>query len=1031
MKLAKHIGLNNNKGIVLLLSLGLLALLSMLVLTFTVSTTISRKIAKNYDDLTIARMIAMSGLHRVIAGMSLYSDYANKDFADVFSKNQEAVSDDVKRENLGGPGLLQTIVNGVTHYSLEEDYEVTTNPTWQYLPFDHGIDTPIIGRFAYVVVANSGKIDPSACIDSGYVSYHEHGHSAVSEADKPGDPGSEAYDGQNGVERTSWIGPDADDFVVGRPGRDLSEIFLRCMDDGDDPTWLGAHPSTKKYVQKLSSFWASPAGKLRLKGNVWIGRWPDFDTLFDKLGVDDEYKDKFKDNFTLDNPPDPEAFWIDDNDFVKTTDELYHRFNLTRSDWNDITVDSIKADPINYSTAYSEASTSIPWLKNWTSAGEMGSSTACKNQIIANLIDYSDIDSSATTDSEDNPTYVGLEQCPYINEVKFTFEGQVDKAVVSEDIYNYTCNVYLKQIAVELVNMYNTGALNTTATVSVVGSYTWNPGYNSSIYKGLVRAATTAGLPANTYNNGSLGVGATITANANGALSAQDGITLMAGDLLLVKNEAFADAPNNGIYTITQVGNAGTPFILTRAANNDEADEFANTWVTVSEGITLANATLKCTAFDDVSVGTTPVAYAVVAFETDVAFAKTVPIDISAGSESYGYTAYDLADSDISPANNTSTMSDTDRSVTSFRITDLRIKVKNNSDFYDYSYIIENPTEAQTLSSNGDLSYLYFDSQIADPRQNLLETDWTDSEFSTNSSIGTISSTNSNFTPNPGGDTDSEDVSDPWEISTAFVRNAPMKSPWELGFIHRGNKWQTINLKKYNSSSYIGAGGGNGYTVGDANILDQIKMTEDVATYGKVNLNTSLKSVLKALFQKIRVGSDIKEESSTDGPGALTKADGTTPADEVDADMATAFANDVLNYNGTNGGGIYYTRAQLLRSSDILTNSLCYDDVIDLNRDNDATQEEIIGKFMNLAQAQASSNEPTVIVIAQTIDDIGVPGTTGTVNVNVDGVDVECMTGRYDLGGDKILATQKIMSSVIRNPDTHTFSIKKLEYLIE
>ena len=1026
MKLARYIGLKNNDGIVVLLSLGLLALLSMLVLTFSVSTTISRKIAKNYNDLTIARMIAVSGLHRVIAGMSLYSGYEDKDFADVFSKNQEAVSDDIKREDLGGPGLLQTIVNGVTHYSLPEDYDVDIYPTWQYLPFDHGIDTPIIGRFAYVVVSNTGKIDPSACIDSGYNTYEDHGHTAVSEANKPGDPGSGAYDGQDGIERTSWIGPGADDFVVGRPGRNLSEIFLRCMDDGE--SWLNASPSSKKYVQKLSSSWASPSGKLRLKGNEWTGRWADFDTLFDSLGVDDEYKNTFKANFTLDNPPDPEAFWIDDNDFVKKTDELYHRFNLTRSNWSDITVDSIKADPVSYSSAYSETSvTSIPWLKNWTSAGGMGSSTACKNQIMANLIDYNDIDSIATTDNENNPTYVGLEKCPYINEAKLEFEGQVEKAAAGVDEFDYTCNVYLKQIAVELVNMYNTGALNTTATVSIVGSYRWTPNSDSSTYKGLARAATTAGLPANTYNNGALGVGATITADANGALAAQDGITLVSGDLLLVKNEAFSDAPHNGIYTVTQVGTVGSPFILTRVANSDEADEFVGTWVAISEGSSLANTMSKCAAVDAVTVGTTSIAYASVASETDVAFAKTVPVDISIDSKSYGNTVYDLADSDISPVNNTRTMSDTDRSITNFQITDLRVKLVNSSDFDDYSYIIGNPTEAQTLSSNGDLSYLYFDSQIADPRQNLLETDWTDSEFSTNSSIGTIGSTNSNFSPNPGGNTDSEpNVSDPWEISTAFIRNAPMKSPWELGFIHRGKKWQTINLKKYNSSGYAGAGGGNGYTDGDANILDQIKMTGDISIYGKVNLNTSLVSVLKALFQKIRVGSDVKEEASTDGPGSLKKADGTL-ADEVDATFALAFANDVLDYNGAVGGTIYYTRAQLLRSSDILTSVLCYDGAIDLNRDNDATQEEIIGKFINLTQAQGSSNELTVIVIAQKIDDIGVPGTTDTVEV--DGVD--CMTGRYDLGGDKILATQKIMSAVIKNPDTHTFKIKKFEYLTE
>ena len=62
-------------------------------------------------------------------------------------------------------------------------------------------------------------------------------------------------------------------------------------------------------------------------------------------------------------------------------------------DKNMLTVDLVKLNPVTYNTAYTEAAvTSIPWLKNWKIAGEMGSITACKNQIIANLIDYNDVD---------------------------------------------------------------------------------------------------------------------------------------------------------------------------------------------------------------------------------------------------------------------------------------------------------------------------------------------------------------------------------------------------------------------------------------------------------------------------------------------------------------------------------------------------------------------------------------------------------------------------------------------------------------
>jgi len=83
--------------------------------------------------------------------------------------------------------------------------------------------------------------------------------------------------------------------------------------------------------------------------------------------------------------------------------------------------------------------------------------------------------------------------------------------------------------------------------------------------------ATTAALAANTYNNGTSGVGATLTANANGTLTI-DGYTFLAGDVgkrILVKDESAG--ANNGAYTLTQAGTASLPYILTRATDFDTA----------------------------------------------------------------------------------------------------------------------------------------------------------------------------------------------------------------------------------------------------------------------------------------------------------------------------------------------------------------------------------------------------------------------------------------------------------------------------
>ena len=126
-----------------------------------------------------------------------------------------------------------------------------------------------------------------------------------------------------------------------------------------------------------------------------------------------------------------------------------------------------------------------------------------------------------------------------------------------------------------------TSAALTTGTIStapVSNTDIVNKQYADAIASGIhfheaVNLATTAALPANTYNNGTSGVGATLTGNANGALSVDSTLTT-ASERILVKNEAAG--ANNGVYTVTQVGSAGTPYILTRATDFDSVGTGVN-----------------------------------------------------------------------------------------------------------------------------------------------------------------------------------------------------------------------------------------------------------------------------------------------------------------------------------------------------------------------------------------------------------------------------------------------------------------------
>lgn len=103
-------------------------------------------------------------------------------------------------------------------------------------------------------------------------------------------------------------------------------------------------------------------------------------------------------------------------------------------------------------------------------------------------------------------------------------------------------------------------------------------GWNSSSYTNriTVTAATLSNLSA-TYNNGSLGVGATLTNNSTQSAIKIDGVTLSAGQRLLVKDQT--NQAQNGIYTVTSTGSISTNWVLTRYASMT-----SSSWVQVLSG---------------------------------------------------------------------------------------------------------------------------------------------------------------------------------------------------------------------------------------------------------------------------------------------------------------------------------------------------------------------------------------------------------------------------------------------------------------
>tara|TARA_Y100000590_G_scaffold9891_1_gene12163 strand:+ start:410 stop:1954 length:1545 start_codon:yes stop_codon:yes gene_type:complete len=87
--------------------------------------------------------------------------------------------------------------------------------------------------------------------------------------------------------------------------------------------------------------------------------------------------------------------------------------------------------------------------------------------------------------------------------------------------------------------------------------------------KDSVKLGTTANLTA-TYNNGSSGVGATLTMDATGVVTI-DGTATALNDRILIKDQSTAT--QNGIYYVSTAGAVGVAGVFTRATDADHTDE--------------------------------------------------------------------------------------------------------------------------------------------------------------------------------------------------------------------------------------------------------------------------------------------------------------------------------------------------------------------------------------------------------------------------------------------------------------------------
>jgi len=147
------------------------------------------------------------------------------------------------------------------------------------------------------------------------------------------------------------------------------------------------------------------------------------------------------------------------------------------------------------------------------------------------------------------------------------------------------------------------------------GSGRWvAPGAGSATPKVLVaRNMTTGALGAYTRT------GNTITADANGAVGAIDGVTNVVGDILFL-NTGAAAAADVGLYAFTAVGGASAKYSMTRIPEFDSSAEVVpGTIVVVAEGTANADTAYILSTNAPITLNTTNLAFTALPNYVDLA----------------------------------------------------------------------------------------------------------------------------------------------------------------------------------------------------------------------------------------------------------------------------------------------------------------------------------------------------------------------------------------------------------------------------
>ena len=358
----------NQRGVAVIFTLGILGLLTVMALGFASTALLNNSLSKNVMNTAYARglakNLALTQAMYIISQKEIDGGFV--DYRKIYTWGTDTNSTNHK----DFLWKLDYSDAGVQMFKYEPD-KTANNPAnnvrWQYVKDSGG---KLIGRYAYVVIPNKGRIDPSVNI------------------------------GQ--------LASKASEAPTAQPA-------------------LFAATATEDDLKKQQTFISPVAGSNKCYTAFNNFRWMTFRELIRKAEISNAFY-MFQYNGVAPSlaMKSPEAFWKDG--------ELYSRFNMNRSDWNTMTAKTLcgikNDDSYEEWAVFPDEQKFIPWLQDMCKKSDDLKTKAL--QIAANIIQYNRPAGQTVSDKPDSdwltdpPSYVGVGRHPMLNEIGFSVRIKAD-----------------------------------------------------------------------------------------------------------------------------------------------------------------------------------------------------------------------------------------------------------------------------------------------------------------------------------------------------------------------------------------------------------------------------------------------------------------------------------------------------------------------------------------------------------------------------------------------------------------------------